>query len=77
MLNSIISCPWQPRIWGLHLILRKQDYNLLVQHQKLMLEHFGHKETAVLPEDVIHCLLLGVSTLFCFPTPSVVITIDH
>ena len=35
--------------------------NLLVQHQKLMLEHFGHKHTAVLPEDVIQRLLLGVS----------------
>ena len=51
--------------------------NLLVQHQKLMLEHFGHKETAVLPEDVIQRLLLGVSTLFCFPTLSAIITIDH
>ena len=36
--------------------------SLLVQHQKLMLEHFGHKETAVLPEDVIQRFLLGVST---------------
>ena len=35
--------------------------NLLMQHQKLMLEHFGHKHTAVLPEDVIQRLLLGVS----------------
>ena len=34
--------------------------SLLVQHQKLLLEHFGHKHTAVLPEDVIQCLLLGV-----------------
>ena len=51
--------------------------NLLVQHQKLMLEHLGHKETAVLPEDVIQHLLLGVSTLFFFPALSVAITIDH
>ena len=35
--------------------------NLLVQRQKLMLEHFGHKETAVLPEDVTQHLLLQVS----------------
>ena len=35
--------------------------SLLVQHQKLMLEHFRHKHTAVLPKDVIQCLLLGVS----------------
>ena len=27
--------------------------SLLVQHQKLLLEHFGHKHTAVLPKDVI------------------------
>ena len=51
--------------------------NLLVQHQKLMLEHFGHKEMAVLLEDVIQCLLLRVSALFCFQTLSVVITVDH
>ena len=38
--------------------------SLLVQHQKLILEHFGHKETAVLPEDVIQRLLLGVSASF-------------
>ena len=36
--------------------------SLLVQHQKLIMEHFGHKDTAVLPEDVIQRLLLGVST---------------
>ena len=35
--------------------------SLLVQHQKLMLEHFGHKHTMVLPEDVIQRLLLGVN----------------
>ena len=51
--------------------------NLLVQHQKLMLERFEHKEMAVLPEDVIQCLLLGVSALFCFPTLSVIITVEH
>ena len=28
-----------------------------------MLEHFGHKETAILPEDIIQHLLLGVSSL--------------
>ena len=33
----------------------------MVQHQKLMLEHFGHKHMAVLPEDVIQHLLLGVN----------------
>ena len=37
--------------------------SLLVQHQKLMLEHFGHKEMAILPEDIIQHLLLGVSSL--------------
>ena len=35
--------------------------SLLVQHQKLMLEHSGYKHTAILPEDIIWCLLLGVS----------------
>ena len=35
--------------------------SLLVQHQKLIMEHFGHKKTAVLPEDVIQRLLIGIS----------------
>ena len=34
--------------------------SLLVQCQNLLLEHFGHKYTAVLPKDVIQRLLLGV-----------------
>ena len=46
--------------------------NLLVQHQRLMLEHYGHKHTAVLPDDVIQRLLLGVSLLlFILWTPIV------
>ena len=36
--------------------------SLLVQHQRLMMEHYGHKHMAVLPEDVIQRLLLGVSS---------------
>ena len=38
-------------------------YNLFLQHQKPILKHFGHKNTAVLPEDIIQRLLLGVSIL--------------
>ena len=38
--------------------------HLILQHQKLMLDHFGHKHHAVLPEDVIQRLLLGVRTQF-------------
>ena len=34
--------------------------HLILQHQKLMLDHFGHKHHAVLLEDVIQRLLLGV-----------------
>ena len=34
---------------------------LILQHQHLMLEHFGHKHHAVLLENVIQWLLLGVS----------------
>ena len=40
--------------------------HLILQHQKLMLDHFGHKHHAVLPEDVIQCLLLGVRILILF-----------
>ena len=49
--------------------------SLLVQHQKLIMEHFGHKKTAVLPEDVIQRLLLGVSRFWLpFPPPPLEIT---
>ena len=34
--------------------------HLILQHQKLMLDHFGHKHQTVLPEDVIQHLLLRV-----------------
>ena len=37
--------------------------SLLVHHQKLILEHFGHKEMAILPKDSIQHLLLGLSSL--------------
>ena len=40
--------------------------HLILQHQKLMLDHFGHKHHAVLPEDVIQHLLLGVRILVPF-----------
>ena len=40
--------------------------HLILQHQKLMLDHFGHKHHAVLPEDVIQHLLLGVRVLVPF-----------
>ena len=40
--------------------------HLILQHQKLMLDHFGHKHHAVLPEDVIQWLLLGVRILVPF-----------
>ena len=42
--------------------------SLLIQHQKLIMEHFSHKDTAGLPEDVIQRLLLGVSR-FWLPVP--------
>ena len=49
--------------------------SLLVQHQKLIMEHFGHKKTAVLPEDVIQRLLLGVSRFWLpFPLPPSMLT---
>ena len=37
--------------------------NMILQHQKLMLEHFRHKHHSVLPENVILRLLLGVSII--------------
>ena len=40
--------------------------HLISQHQKLMLDHFGHKHHAVLPEDVIQWLLLRVRILVPF-----------
>ena len=50
----------------LSLAVKTTGSNLILQHQKLMLEHFGHKHTGVLPEDVIQELLLGVSFLIAF-----------
>ena len=37
--------------------------NMILQHQKLMLEHFGHKHHSVLLKNVIQRLLLGVSII--------------
>ena len=34
--------------------------SLLHEHQKLMLQHFGSTETAILPDHVVQCMLLGV-----------------
>ena len=42
--------------------------SLLVQHQHLLLEHYGHKSMAVLPDDVFQHLLLRVSFLFAIMT---------
>ena len=42
--------------------------SLLVQHQHLLLEHYGHKSTAVLPDDVIQRLLLRVSFFLAITT---------
>ena len=40
--------------------------HLILQYQKLMLDHFSHKHHAVLPEDVIQHLLLRVMIWFWF-----------
>ena len=52
--------------------------SLLVQHQELLLEQFGHKHTAVLPKDVIQRLLLGIilSSMLILLHLSVIISFD-
>ena len=63
MPNYTISYPSQHKGLAITPSPGEIGASLLVQHQKLMLEHFGHKEMAILPEDVIQHLLLGVSSL--------------
>ena len=42
---------------------------MLRKHQELMLKHWGHMDSAVLPDDVIQQLMLGVSvTNASYPT---------
>ena len=53
--------------------MEKAGSSLLREHQKLMLQHFGHKEVAILPDHVVQHMLLGVniSNFLCslhFPT---------
>ena len=38
-----------------------QGSSLLKEHQHLMLQHFGSKETSILPDHVVHRMLVGVS----------------
>ena len=34
--------------------------DIMAEHQRLMLEHWGHKDSAVLPDNVVQHILLGV-----------------
>ena len=34
--------------------------DIMAKHQRLMLEHWGHKDSAILPDDVVQHILLGV-----------------
>ena len=38
-----------------------QASSLLKEHQHLMLQHFGSKEMSILPDHVVHHMLVGVS----------------
>ena len=73
MLIQILTIPSNSKLHNLLSLVAKDlkiapspemsESSLLLQHQKLILEHFGHKNTVVLPEDVIQHLLLRVCTL--------------
>ena len=41
--------------------MEHQGSSLLKEHQHLMLQHFGSKEMSILPDHVIHRMLVGVS----------------
>ena len=41
--------------------MEKTDSSLLREHQKLMLQHFGYKDVAILLDHVVQRMLLGVS----------------
>ena len=42
-------------------VLDDQGTSLLQEHQQLMLQHFGLEETSILPDHVVHKMLVGVS----------------
>ena len=41
--------------------MEHQGSSLLKEHQCLMLQHFGSKEMSILPDHVLHRMLVGVS----------------
>ena len=41
--------------------MEHQGSSLLKEHQHLMLQHFGSEEMSILPDHVIHRMLVGVS----------------
>ena len=42
--------------------MEKAGLSLLREHQKLMLQHFGHKDVAILLDHIVQHMLIGVST---------------
>ena len=60
-------------------IMEKTGSSLLREHQKLMLQHFGHKDVAILPDHVVQHMLLGVSlsNFSVFPSFSNYINFKH
>ena len=48
----------------------KTGEDMLRRHQELMMKHWGTKDSAVLPDDVIQKLLLGVRPSVCPMAPA-------
>ena len=42
-------------------LMEDRGMSLLSEHQKLMLQHYGNTDMAILPDNIVQCMLLGVS----------------
>ena len=52
--------------------MEDKSTSFLHEHQKLMLQHFGNMDTAILPDHVAQHMLLGVSISYLYSTPFLV-----
>ena len=61
-IKDLITLAWQDVEPTSDESMEKTSSSLLREHQKLMLQHFGHKDVAILPDHMVQRMLLGVST---------------
>ena len=49
-------------------LMEDKGTSLLCEHQKLILQHFGNTDTAILLDHVVQHMLLGVSISYLYST---------